>query len=200
VDNEILEMILSNALVGRDTRPIAQSLVAKYGSLGRAIAAPAAELSAVRGVGKKGVAALKLTQAAALSVLRKEVSTAPLLSCWDQLIDYLSVSLTHERVERFHVLFLDGRGELIADEVLTSGTINHVSVYPREVVRRCLELHASALIMVHNHPSGDPTPSREDVAITVQVERAAAIMGISLHDHVIVGRLGCRSFRQEKLL
>jgi DNA repair protein RadC len=199
-DQELLELGLFIALGARDTRPIARALLARFGTLGRVIAARPIELSAFRGLGKKGVATLKLAQASAVNVLRKEVSTAPVVSSWDQLMDYLSVSLRHERVEEFHVLFLDGRGALIADEVNGRGTINQVSAYPREVVRRCLELNASAIIMVHNHPSGDPAPSLQDVVMTQDVQRAAATMGISLHDHLIIGRFGCRSLRQEKLL
>jgi DNA repair protein RadC len=199
-DREILEMILHIALAGRDTRPLARTLLQKYRTFGSTIASPSLELSAMRGLGKKGVAALKLIQASAVNVLRKEVATAPVVSCWDQLIDYLSVSLMHERVEHFHVLFLDSRGAVIANEAQGLGTIDRVPVFPREIVRRCLELHATSLIIVHNHPSGDPAPSREDIAITQDVERAAAIMGIALHDHIIVGRFGYRSFRQENLL
>ena len=199
-EQELLEMILHVALPNQDIKPVAWALLAKYRTFGRSISVPHRELSAICGLGKTGATVLKLVRASVVNMLRKEVGTEPVLSCWDELIDYLSVSLAHERIEHFHVLFLDKRGAVIAQEVQGLGTIDKVTVYPREIVRRCLELDATSLIIVHNHPSGDPTPSREDVAITRDVERAAAIMGIALHDHVIVGRYGCRSFRQEKLL
>jgi DNA repair protein RadC len=198
VDHELLELILSAALEDRDTRPIARVLLAKYRTLSGTISASSSELTGA--VGLKGTVALKLIQAATLNVLRTEVTTAPMLTCLDQVIDYLTVRLKHERVEHFLVLFLNNHGALIADEAQGRGSVNHVPVYPREVVRRCLELDATALIMVHNHPSGNPSPSREDIAMTKEVERAAATMGIALHDHIIIGRLGYRSFRQEKLL
>jgi len=174
--------------------------MAKYRSVGGAVAAPVSELLAIPGLGTSGAAALKLIQVATVNMLRKEVDTAPLLSSWDQLIDYLTISLQHDRIERFHVLFLDHRNSLIADEVLGSGTIDHVPVFPREIVRRCLDLHATAIILVHNHPTGDPTPSQADITMTKDIERAAALMGICLHDHIIVGRFGYRSLRQEQLL
>ena len=199
-DHEMLEMFLHGVFSGRDTRSIAQVLLTRYYTLGAVVASPVNELAAIDGLGVTGATALKLLHAITVNVLRKEIEASTVLECWDQLIDYLSISLKHERVECFHILFLDNRGALIADEVQANGTINQVSVYPREIVRRCLELHATALIMVHNHPSGDPQPSPQDVTITLAVQRAAAIMGISLHDHIIVGRFGYRSFRQEKLI
>jgi DNA repair protein RadC len=122
------------------------------------------------------------------------------LATWDALIGYLTASMMHERIEQFRMLYLDTRNRLIADEVQSRGTINHAPAYPREVARRCLELHANAVILAHNHPSGEPSPSREDVAITKDIERALATMGITVHDHIIVARSRCLSLRQEKLL
>lgn len=199
-DEEILECILSFALVDRDTRPVVRSLMAKFKTISGVTGAPASELLAIRGLSRRGVDVLKLVQAAAVKMLRKEIETAPVLSCFDQLMDYLSVSLKHARVEHFHILFLDGRSCLIADEVLARGTIDKVPVFPREIVKRCLELHATALVIVHNHPGGDPKPSEGDLKLTQDISRAAAVMGISLHDHIIVGRFGCRSFRAENLM
>lgn len=199
-DHEMLEMVLFLALPRRDTKPIARALMAKFGHFGAVIGAPAAELAAVEGLGEAGTAALKLVQGAALRLLRQEVAAAPVLATWDRLIDYLSASMVHERVEQFRVLFLDTRNRLIADEVQSRGSISHAPAYPREVVRRCLELHANAVILAHNHPSGEPTPSREDVAMTLEIQRAAATMGIMVHDHIIIGRSKFVSFRQEKLL
>lgn len=199
-DHEMLEMILFIALPRRDTKPIARDLLTRFRTFGAVIGAPPAELMTVEGVGEAGAAALKLVQAAALRTMRQEIAAQPVLSNWDRLTDYLLAAMGHEPVEQFRVLFLDSRNKLIADEVQGRGTINHAPAYPREVVRRCLELHASAVILAHNHPSGEPTPSREDVALTGEITRAAAMMGITVHDHIIVGRGKWLSFRAEKLL
>ena len=199
-DHEMLEMILFIALPRRDTKLIARELLTRFRSFGSVVAAPVTELMAVEGLGEAGVAALKLVQAAALRMMRHEIAAQPVLSTWDRLTDYLTASMQHERTEQFRVLFLDGRNKLIADEVQGHGTINHAPAYPREVVRRCLELHATAVILAHNHPSGEPAPSREDVVLTKEIARAAAMMGITVHDHIIVGRGKWLSFRVEKLL
>ncbi len=199
-DHEMLEMVLFLALPRRDTKPMARTLLTKFGNFGSVIGAPAVELGAVEGLGEAGAAALKLVQGAALRLLRQDAAAEPVLSSWDRLMDYVSASMMHERIEQFRVLFLDTRNRLIADEVQGRGSINHTPAYPREVVRRCLELHASAVILAHNHPSGEPAPSREDIAMTADIQRAAATMGIVVHDHIIVGHTKCVSFRQEKLL
>ena len=199
-DHEMLEMILFIALPRRDTKPIARDLLARFPGFGAVIGAPATELMAVEGLGEAGAAAIKLIQAAALRMMRYELADKPVLATWDRLIDYVMAAMGHERVEQFRVLFLDGRGRLIADEVQSQGTINHTQAYPREVVRRCLALHAAAVVLAHNHPSGDPTPSREDVALTTEIARAMAIMGMTLHDHIIVGKGRWISFRREQLL
>jgi DNA repair protein RadC len=199
-DHEMLEMVLFLALPRRDTKPMARTLLSRFGDFGSVIGAPAAELGAIEGLGEAAAAALKLVQGAALRLLRRQAAAEPVLSSWDRLMDYLSATMVHERIEQFRVLFLDTRNRLIAGEVQSRGSINHTPAYPREVVRRCLELHASAVILAHNHPSGEPAPSREDVAMTADIQRAAATMGIMVHDHVIVGRSGCVSFRQQKLL
>jgi DNA repair protein RadC len=199
-DHEMLEMLLFVALPRRDTKPIARELLTRFRTFGGVVGAPAAELMGVEGLGEAGAAALKLVQAAALRMMRQEVAAQPVLSTWDRLTDYLTASMQHERTEHFRVLFLDGRNKLIADEVQGRGTINHAPAYPREVVRRCLELHASAVILAHNHPSGEPAPSREDVALTAAIVKAASMMGITVHDHIIVGKGKWLSFRAEKLL
>jgi DNA repair protein RadC len=198
-DHEMLEMILFIALPRRDTKPLARALLGRFRTFGGVVGAPAAELLAVDGIGEAGAAAVKLVQAAALRMMRQEVATQPVLSTWERLTDYLMAAMGHERTEQFRVLFLDSRNKLIADEVQGTGTINHAPAYPREVVRRCLELHASAVILAHNHPSGDPAPSREDVTLTGEIVRAAAVMGIAVHDHIIIGRGKWLSFRAEKL-
>jgi len=199
-DHEMLEMILFIALPRRDTKPIARALLARFRTFGGVIGAPAAELMTVDGLGEAGAAALKLVQAASLRMMRHDVAAAPVLTSWDRLTEYLTASMQHERIEQFRILFLDGRNKLIADEVQGHGTINHAPAYPREVLRRCLELHAAAVILAHNHPSGEPTPSREDVALTGDIARALATIGITVHDHIIVGKSRWLSFRAEKLL
>ncbi len=199
-DHEMLEMVLFLALPRRDTKPIGRALLTRFGSFGDVIGAPVAELSTVEDLGEAGIAALKLVQGAALRLLKQQATEAPVIASWDRLIDYLTASMVHERIEQFRVLFLDTRNRLIADEVQSRGSINHTPAYPREVVRRALELHANAVILAHNHPSGEPTPSREDIVMTSDIARAAATMGITLHDHIIVGRNRHVSFRQEKLL
>ena len=199
-DHEMLEMILYIALPRRDTKPIARELLVRFRTFGGVLGAPVQELRAVDGMGEAGAAAVKLVQAASLRMMRQEIAQQPVLSTWDRLMDYLTAAMGHERTEQFRVLFLDGRNKLIADEIQGQGTINHAPAYPREVVRRCLELHASAVILAHNHPSGDPSPSREDVALTNEIARAASVMGISVHDHIVIGRGKWLSFRAEKLL
>ncbi len=199
-DHEMLEMALFLALPRRDTKPIARLLLARFGSLAGAIAAPVQELRGIEGLGEAGAAALKLLHGAALRLLRAEVVGRPVLSNWAALMDYLNACLARERVEQFRVLFLDSRNRLIADEAQGRGTVNHTPVYPREVVKRAVELNATAVMLVHNHPSGDPTPSREDVAMTQEVKQAVAAIGVVLHDHVIVGNGKWLSFRQAGVL
>ncbi len=200
LDHELLEMVLFAASPRKDTKPVARALLARFGGFAEAIAAPAAELREVEGMGESGVAALRVVQAAALRLAERQLRDAPLLNNWERLQDYLTASLARERTEQFRVLFLDGRNRLLADEVLGAGTVNHAPVYPREVVKRALELHATAIILVHNHPSGDPAPSRADVEMTREVAEAARVMGITLHDHLVVGRGGTASLRQLGLM
>jgi DNA repair protein RadC len=199
-DHEMLEMTLFLALPRRDTKPIARVLLNQFGSFGAVIAAPVNDLVRTEGLGEAGAAALKVVQAAALRLLQGSVKSKPVLSDWDRLMDYLLARLSFEKVEQFRVLFLDNRNRLLGDEALGQGTVNHAPVYPREVVRRALELHAASLILTHNHPSGDPTPSREDVAMTLEVQRAAEALRISLVDHVIVAGTRWVSLRREGLL
>ena len=198
-DYEMLEIVLF-ALPRRDTKPLARALLDRFGSFAAAIAAPLPDLLAVDGLGETGAAALKAVQAAALRLERAGLADRPVLASWDRLIGYLTASLALEKVEQVRVLFLDTRNRLIADEVQGRGTVNHTPVYPREVVRRALELHASALILAHNHPSGDPTPSREDISMTREIQAATALMRITLHDHIIISAGRWVSFRQEGLL
>jgi DNA repair protein RadC len=200
LDHELLEMVLFLALPRRDTKPIVRALLARFGSFAGAIAAPLPAMREVEGLGDAGAAALRTIQAAALRLARAEVMDRPVLANWDRLMGYLTAALSREAVEQFRVLFLDTRNRLLADEAQSRGTVNHTPVYPREVVRRALELQATALILVHNHPSGDPTPSRADIEMTQEVKGAATSLGILLHDHIIVGNGRHLSFRREGLL
>ena len=199
-DHELLELVLFLALPRRDTKPIARALLARFGSFANVIAAPLPELLAAEGMGEAAAAALKAVQAAALRLLRFELKDRPVLGNGEQLMGYLTAALARERVEQFRILFLDNRNRLLADEAQARGTVDHTPVYPREVAKRALELHATALILVHNHPSGDPTPSRPDIEMTREVKAALATISVVVHDHIIVGNGDWISFRKEGLL
>jgi DNA repair protein RadC len=199
-DHELIEMVLFLALPRRDTKPIARQLISRFGSYAGAIAAPVPELLGVEGLGEAGAAALKAVHAAAQRLAKAEVLFRPVLNNWDRLMEYLQAVLAREKIEQFRILFLDNRNRLLADEAQARGTVNHTPVYPREVVKRALDLHATAIILVHNHPSGDPSPSKEDIETTSDIRKAAAALGIVLHDHVIVGNGDWLSFRKAGLL
>jgi len=199
-DYELLELALYAALPRRDTKPLAKQLIARFGSFAKTIAAPPVELRKVTGVGESVVAAIKLVEAASQRALRERVLDQPVLSSWQALLDYCRVAMQHGRVEQFRVLFLDRKNVLIADEVQQTGTVDHAPVYPREIVRRALDLSASAIILVHNHPSGDPSPSRSDIDMTKLVVEAARPLGITVHDHLVIGRKGHSSFKSLGLL
>ena len=200
LDDELLDMVLSLALPRRDTKAIARRLLARFGSPAAVLSASPAELRRIEGLCEVGVGALKTVVAAALQLVRGEVINQPVLGNWDRLMDYLNAVLAREKIEQFRVLFLDKRNRLLADEAQGRGTVDHTPVYPREVVKRALELHATAIILVHNHPSGDPTPSREDIDMTREVKAAAAALDVVLHDHIVVGNGRWTSFRREGLL
>ncbi|GAB0119628.1 RadC family protein [Acidisoma sp. 7E03] len=186
-DHEILEMVLFLALPRRDTKPISRSLLIRFRSFASAISASPQELREIDGLGEAGIAALKTIQAAALRLSRAEIMDQPVLTNWQRVIDYLTAVLAREKIEHFRVLYLDSRNRLIADEEQGRGTVNATPVYPREVVRRALELSATAMILVHNHPSGDPTPSHQDIEMTRALRAAAEPLSLLLHDHVIIG-------------
>ena len=194
-DYELLELLLFQAQPRRDTKPLAKDLLKRFGSFADVISATPVELSAVPGIGDAVVSALKTVQVAALRMARDEIMNKPVISNWQRLMDYCRMSIGRNKVESFRVLFLNHRNELIADEEQQHGTVDHTPVYPREVVKRALELHATAMIMVHNHPSGDPSPSKADIAMTKEVRDAAEKLGIELHDHVIVSKSGSTSFK-----
>lgn len=194
-DYELLEYVLALVTPRRDTKPLAKRLIGEFGTLSGVLAATPAELERIDGLGETGIAALKFVQAASVRALRDDVVGRPLLSSWQAVLDYLHVDMAHGAVERFRVLFLDNKNVLIRSELMAEGTVNQTPVYVREVMKRALELKASALVLAHNHPSGDPQPSRDDVAITVQIAAAGKPLGITLHDHVIIGRQGHASLK-----
>jgi len=194
-DYEVVEMLLFRSIPRGDVKPLAKQLLARFGSLGGVLGATAEELRTVRGVGEAVAIDLKLIHEATLRTVREQVIRRPVISSWNALLAYVKTALAHEAREQFRVLFLDKKNQLIADEVLNRGTVDHAPVYPREVVRRALELSASALILVHNHPSGDPTPSGPDVDMTREIVNAARPLRIAIHDHLIVGRDGVASFK-----
>jgi len=199
-DYELLEMLLFFAFKKGDTKPLAKSLINRFGSFAALISAPLLVLGETPGLGPHSVTALKLVQEAAQRLARAEVIDKPVLNNWDRLMDYLTAVMAREKIEQFRILFLDPRNRLIADEAQARGTVNHTPVYPREVAKRALELHATAVILVHNHPSGDPTPSRADIEMTAEVRDALAVLSITLHDHVIIGNGTWLSFHREGLL
>jgi DNA repair protein RadC len=199
-DYELLEMVLYRAIRRGDTKPLAKALLARFGDLNHVLAAPPARLKEVDGVGDQVVFELKLMEAVGHRMARARVLKKPILSSWDALLDYCQTAMAHRDIEQFRVLYLDRKNVLIADEAQAEGTVDHVPVYPREIVKRALELNASALILVHNHPSGDPTPSRSDIDMTYQIQNAAELLGIVLHDHLVIGKAREVSFRSEGYL
>jgi DNA repair protein RadC len=199
-DYEMLELILFLGIPQRDVKPLAKDLLARFGGFAGVLNADVSELTRVDGIKENAAAAIRLVQAAAQRLARDEAINKPVLSSWDKLLDYCRISLGHLSYERFHLLFLDRKNVLIADETQQKGTVDQAPVYPREVVKRALELHASAIIMVHNHPSGDPSPSRADIEMTAHVRDAAKAVGIALHDHLVIGKTGHASFRAMGLL
>lgn len=199
-DYELLELILFSAIPRRDTKPIAKRLIARFGSFAEVVHAPPEQLKEVKGVGDSVVTQLKLTRGAALRLMREAVMHKPVLGSWNAVLDYCRASMGFETREQFRILFLDKKNRLIADEVQQRGTVDHTPVYVREVVKRALEHSSSAIILVHNHPSGDPTPSRADIDMTHLIISAAKPLGIVVHDHIIVGRQGHASFKGLKLI
>ena len=199
-DYEILELLLFGAIPRADVKPLAKRLCDTFGSLAGVLAAEPVRLEKIKGCGPAVIATLKVTREAGLRLLKTPIMNRPALSSWQALLDYCEAAMAHDATEQFRILFLDRKNNLIADEQQQRGTIDHTPVYPREVVKRALELQASAIIMVHNHPSGDPTPSRADIDMTRQVGEAARAIGIALHDHVVIGKGRHASFRSLGLL
>lgn len=199
-DYELLEFLLFSALPRRDTKPIAKALLQRFGSFSAALAAPRARLSEISGLSNVSIDALKAVHAAIVRYHKSELNQRRLLDSWPRVMEYLRASMELNTVEEFRILFLDRKNGLIADEVQQTGTVDHTPVYPREVIRRALEHAATALILVHNHPSGDPTPSRADIQMTKTIIEIATPLGIEIHDHVIIGLRKNVSLRELQLI
>lgn len=199
-DYEILELVLFAAIPRQDTKPLAKALIARFGSFADVIAAPRERLEEVNGVREGVVAQLKIVEAAALRLARTRLTGKPAISSWTALIDYCAAAMGRSATEEFRVLFLDRKNVLIADEVQSRGTVDHAPVYPREIMKRALEHGASSLILVHNHPSGDPSPSRADIEMTREIVAAAKALKIAVHDHLVIGRGSHASFKSLGLL
>ena len=199
-DYELLELVLSRAIPRRDVKPLAKDLVSRFGSFAEVIAAPRPLLLKEKGMGEATVTELKIVHAAAQRLAKGELRKRPVLSSWGHVLDYCRTAMAFSDKEEFRLLFLDKRNQLIADEVQQRGTVDHTPVYPREVVKRALELSATALILIHKHPSGDPTPSRADIQMTQAIIDVAKPLGIAVHDHIIVGKEGHASLKGLKLI
>ena len=199
-DYEMLELVLFRAIPRQDVKPLARRLMDGFGDFNAVVSASPARLAEVKGVGEAVICELKIVEAAAHRLARAKVMDRHVISSWDAVLDYCHTSMAHRETEQFRILYLDRKNVLVADEEQARGTVDHVPVYPREVVKRALELNASALILVHNHPSGDPTPSQSDIDMTTRVQHAAEALGLVLHDHLIIGRQRELSFRAEGYL
>ena len=195
-DYELLELVLFNAVQRRDVKPLAKALIDHFGGFAEVISASPERLKEINGVGERVVIELKLVHAAALRLAQGQIKNRQVLTSWSALIDYCRSSMAFKEREQFRIIFLDRKNKILADEVQQEGTVDHTPVYPREVIKRALELNATAIILVHNHPSGDPTPSRADIDMTAKIVEAADKLGITVHDHVIIGREGHASLKQ----
>jgi len=199
-DYEMLELVLFRAVPRRDVKPLAKELLAKFGSFAEVISASPKRLAEVEGLGEAAITELKVVQAAAHRLAKGQVQKRPVLSSWSSVLEYCRTAQAFAEKEQFRILFLDKRNQLIADEVQQSGTVDHTPVYPREVVKRALELSSTAIILVHNHPSGDPTPSRADIQMTQAIVEVAKPLGITVYDHIIVGKEGHASLKGLRLI
>ncbi|MCB1551410.1 MAG: DNA repair protein RadC [Alphaproteobacteria bacterium] len=198
-DYEILELILFMAIPRRDVKPLAKSLMTHFGTFAAIFHATPEELKA-QGLSDASISALKIIKASSFHFMKQDILKKQILNSWSKLLDYVQATMALEKKENFRLLFLNKKNELIADEIQQSGTVDHTPAYPREIVKRALELSATAIILVHNHPSGDPTPSRPDIDMTAQIVAAAKPLGIVIHDHLIVSRNGTTSMRNKGLL
>jgi len=199
-DYEVLEYLLFAGMRQGDTKPVAKALLARFGSLASVLNADANALQQVSGVGEASAAALKSVSVAARRMARSELNEKPILSSWQALIDYLSIDMAHLTIERVRILYLDTRNRLIDDHHLGDGSIDEAAIHPREVIRKAMDVGASALILVHNHPSGNPEPSQADIQITRRIAEAGRLLGVTVHDHVIIGTQGHISLRSKGLI
>jgi DNA repair protein RadC len=200
LDHELVEYLLALALPRRDTKPLAKKLIRQFGGYGGLLAANAEAIARVGGISEGAVAALKIAQASALRLLKSQLAERPLLGSWQALLDYLHADMAHNPVERVRVLYLNSKNMLIRDEAMSEGSVDEAAVYVREIMRRALDCHATALIIVHNHPSGDPQPSQQDIRLTRDMIEAGRHLKITIHDHVIIGRKGHSSLRALDLI
>lgn len=199
-DYELLEVLLFLAVPRRDVKPLAKDLIAKFGSFSEVISAEPARLREVKGLGENALIAFRLVREGAIKLSRDKIMGQPVIGSWQALLDYCKMALSYQKKEQFRILYLNRKNILIADELQQEGTIDHTPVYPREVIKRALELGASALILVHNHPSGDPTPSRDDIDMTKEIIEAGKKLDVLVHDHIIVGKGNYASFKSLGLL
>ena len=200
LDHELIEYLLALAIPRRDTKPLAKQLLAEFGGIGGLLTADADALKRVSGMGETSVAALKIAQAAALRLIKSQVANQPVLASWQALLDYLRADMAHMTVERVRVLHLNSRNMLIRDENMGDGSVDQAAIYVREVIRRAIDLGSASLILVHNHPSGDPAPSQQDILVTRNIIEAGKKLGIAVHDHIIIGRQGHSSMRAMGLI
>jgi DNA repair protein RadC len=199
-DYELIEYLLALAIPRRDTKPLAKQLLAHYGSFSALVSADVKNLIQQPGMGETTAAALKIVQSAALRLLSEPVRTMPILASWDSLLDYLRADMAHLTIERVRVLYLNSKNQLVRDEIASEGSIDQSAIYTREIIKRALDVGAAAIILVHNHPSGDSSPSRQDILMTREIIDTAKKLGISVHDHVIIGKDGYSSMRSAGLL
>ena len=200
LDHELIEYLLALAIPRRDTKPLAKALLHEFGGIGGLLSADAAAIARVAGMGETSVAAIKIAHAAALRMLQVRAMDRPVLANWQALLDYLHADMAHHAIERVRVLHLNTRNILIRDEVMSEGSVDEAALYVREVIRRAIDLGSSAIILVHNHPAGDPSPSRADIELTRKVGEAGKRLGIALHDHIIIGSSGHASLRAMGLI
>ncbi len=200
LDHELIEYVLALAIPRKDTKPLAKALLHEFGGIAGLLTADADAIGRVKGVGEGAVAALKIVQAASLRLLQDRIRDQPVLASWQALLDYLRADMAHKTTERVRVLHLNSRNMLIRDEAMAEGSIDQAAIHPREVIRRAIDLGSSAIILVHNHPSGDPAPSRADIALTRDIADAGKKLGITVHDHIVIGANGHSSMRGMGLL
>ena len=200
LDHELVEYLLALAIPRRDTKPLAKQLIRDFGGFGALLSADAEAIARIGDLSESAVAALKIAQASALRLLRSEVQDRPVLGSWQALLDYLHADMAHNPVERVRILFLNSKNVLIRDEPMSEGSVDEAAVYIREIIRRALDYHATAIIIVHNHPSGDPQPSSQDIKLTRDIVEAGRHLKISVHDHIIIGAKGHSSLRQLGLI